>query len=207
MIDVVLPAPGRYGALRVDQGAALSVPLYRQQLTFPAPMPWTRLYEGNTLWMSDTPQERLMMVRGTTGMYGHVLVAGGGLGLYPQYLRYYQPVDQITIVERHADVVELLQTTLAADPGTEIVHASFEQFIFEQRSLTFDSCYIDIHPTLDPRWMAGMNWLRDQCAAIVTGPLRIWGYQWMARELVKGLEREYIPLLRRNLHFDNRLGR
>jgi hypothetical protein len=207
MIDVVLPAPGRYGTLRVVREAVQTVLLYGQRLTFPQPIPWTRLDEGNTLWMSDTPQERLMMVRGTTGMYGHILVAGGGLGLYPQYLRRYQPVDQITIVERHADVVELLQATLAADPAIEIIHGSFEQFIFEQHARTFDSCYIDIHPTLDPRWMPGMNWLRDQCAAIVAGPLRIWGYQWMAREFVKGLEREYIPLLRRDLHFDNPLGR
>ena len=73
MIDVVLPAPGRYGTLRVVREAVQAVLLYGQRLTFPQPIPWTRLYEGNTLWMSDTPQERLMMVRGTTGMYGHIL--------------------------------------------------------------------------------------------------------------------------------------
>jgi hypothetical protein len=207
MIDVILPAPGWYGGLRVVREAAHMVPLYGQQLTFPQPIPWTRLYEGNTLWMSDTPQERLMMVRGTTNMYGHVLVAGGGLGLYPQYLRRYQPVERITVVERHSDVVDVLQTTLSADAAIEIIHAPFEQFICEQSACAFDSCYLDIHPTLDPRWIPWMNWLRNQCAAIVTGPMHIWGYQWMVRELVKGLEREYIPLLRRDMHFDNPLGR
>jgi hypothetical protein len=207
MIHIALPAPGRYGALRVQQEVTLSVPLYRQHLTFPDPVPWTRLYEGNTLWMSDTPQERLMMAAGTAGMYGHVLVAGGGLGLYPQYLRRYRPVERITIVERHADVVALLRATLPPDETVEVIHASFEHFIFEPHIHAFDSCYIDIQPSLDPRWMPEINWLRDQCAAIVAGPLRIWGYQWMARELVQGLEREYVPLLRRGLHFDNPLGR
>ncbi|MCB0122360.1 MAG: hypothetical protein R2867_37230 [Caldilineaceae bacterium] len=37
--------------------------------------------------------------------------------------------------------------------------------------------------------------------------MRIWGYGWMMRELVQGLEREYLPLLRRGCHFDDDFGR
>ena len=207
MIDLLLPAPGEYAGLRVDQEAVTAVPLYEEQLTFPQPTLWTRLYEGDRLWMSDTPQERLMMLRGTTGMQGHVLVAGGGLGLYPQLLRRYAPVQRVTVVERHPVVAGLLAETLAGDKAIQIIHASFAEYIAGQTPAAFDGCYIDIHPTLDPRWLPGLNWLRDRCAGIVKGTLRIWGYDWMARELVKGLEKEYISLLRQNLTFDDPFGR
>jgi hypothetical protein len=206
MIELALPAPRRYGALHVRQ-AAQAVPVFGHQLALPAAARWTLLYEGETLWMSDTPQERLMMLAATSGMLGHVLVAGGGLGIYPQYLRRYCQIERITIVERHRDVVAALRTTLGADQSIEIVHAPFERYIFHARRRAFDGCYVDIHPTLDPRWIPGLNWLRDQCAAIVAGPLRIWGYRWMARKLVDGLLRDHIPLLREGLRFDCQLGR
>ncbi len=207
LVELFLPAPGKYGTLRVDQEAVAALPLYERQITFPQPLRWTRLYEGDRLWMSDTPQERLMLLRGTTGMEGHVLVAGGGLGLYPQFLRRYQSVERVTVVERHPAVADLLRVTLGEDRAIEIICAPFADYIDEQAPAAFDGCYIDIHPTLDPRWLPGLNWLRDRCAGIVKGSLRIWGYQWMARELVKGLEKEYIPLLRQGLTFDDSFGR
>lgn len=207
MVALALPAPGTYGSLRVVREAAQSVPLYGRQLVLAAPVLWTLVYEGATLWMSDTPQERLMMLRGTAGMAGHVLVAGGGLGMYPQYLRRYTRTTRITVVERHPDVVAALRSTIGTDAAIEIVHAPFEQFIAEAGPRTFDGCYIDIHPTIDPRWLPWLNWLRDRCAPRIDGPLRIWGYHWMVRELVAGLEREYLPLLRDGLRFDDQFGR
>lgn len=207
MIPLTLPAPGLYGRLRIVRAAADCLPCFGRQLKFTAPVEWTLAYEGATLWMSDTPQERLMMLQGTTGMAGHVLVAGGGLGLYVQYLHRYQRARRVTIVERNPDVVAVLQSLFASNTAVEIVEASFEAFIDQHRCQRFDGCFIDIHPTLDPRWLPGLNWLRDQCARHVAGSLRIWGYSWMMRELVRGLEREYLPLLRRGCYFDDALGR
>jgi hypothetical protein len=207
MIHLSLPAPGDYGRIHIARETAQYVPLYGKQLMLSAPVQWTMAYEGATLWMSDTPQERLMMLQGTTGVHGHVLVAGGGLGLYPQYLHRYRRAERITLIERNPDIVTMLRTTLSPAVTIEIVHESFEQFITHCHGQQFDSCYIDIHPTLDPRWLPGLNWLRDRCAAHVTGPLRIWGYHWMARALVSGLRREYIPLLRSGRYFDDDLGR
>ncbi|MCE7987414.1 MAG: hypothetical protein DYG89_40115 [Caldilinea sp. CFX5] len=40
--------------------------MFGQQLLLTAPVAWTLVYEGATLWMSDTPQERLMMLQGTS---------------------------------------------------------------------------------------------------------------------------------------------
>ncbi|HMN29778.1 MAG TPA: hypothetical protein PKE45_16625 [Caldilineaceae bacterium] len=207
MVDLILPVPGQYGPLRVVRQAAQAVPLFGEQLLLSAPVEWTLVYEGERLWMSDTPQERLQMVAATAGMSGHILVAGGGLGLFPQYLRRYQSVGQVTVVERHPEIVALLQMTLGADAAIQIVHAPFEEFITQAAGQQFDGCYIDIHPTIDPRWLPGLNWLRNRCATLVHGPLRIWGYHWMLRELVSGLEREYLPLLRTGRHFDDDFGR
>jgi len=207
MIDLALPEPGQYGRLRVVRQASKYVPLYGQQLVLSALVNWTLVYEDDRLWMSDTPQERLMMLKSTEGMSGHILVAGGGLGMYPQYLRRYGRAEHITIVEYNPDVVAMLHTTLDADPAIEIVAASIEQFIAQARCQQFDGCYIDIHPTIDPRWLPGLNWLRNQCADLVAGPLRIWGYHWMCRELAAGLQDKYIPPLRRGLRYNDDLGR
>ena len=210
MIALRLPEPGSYGEVRIVQEKAQLLPLYGQQLRFAIPLTWTLAYEGATLWMSDTPQERLMMLQNTIGMAGHVLVAGGGLGLYVQYLRRYRRAERVTIVESHPDVVALLRTTLAGDRAVEIVHEAFADFIrhtSQTNGQRFDGCFIDIHPTLDPRWLPHLNGLRDQCRELVAGPLRIWGYQWLVRELVDGLMREYVPLLRCQRCFDDDLGR
>jgi hypothetical protein len=207
MVDLPLPAPGVYGRLRIVRQTAQDLPLFGRQLRLAAPVDWTMAYEGATLWMSDTPQERLMMLQGTTGMSGHVLVAGGGLGLYTQYLRHYRRAERITLVECNPDVLALLQTTLGANKTIDLIEAPIEQFITQVSGQPFDSCYIDIHPTLDPRWLPGLNWLRDQCAVHVSGVLRIWGYTWMVRNLVQGLVREYLPLLRQGRYFDDDFGR
>jgi len=207
LVELPLPAPGIYGRLRIVRQAAQDLPLFGRQLRLPAPVEWTLAYEGTTLWMSDTPQERLMMLQGTTSMSGHVLVAGGGLGLYPQYLRRYRRAERITIVECNPDVIALLQTTLGADKTIDLVQAPVEQFVAQVSGQPFDGCYIDIHPTLDPRWLPALNWLRDQCAVHVRGVLRIWGYHWMAHNLVQGITREYLPLLRQGCYFDDDLGR
>jgi hypothetical protein len=207
MVKLRLPAPGLYGQIRIVRAAAQAVPLYGQQLMLPAPVLWTKAYEGETLWMSDTPQERLMMLRSAQNMTGKVLVAGGGLGLFPQYLRFYGQTAPITVVERNADVVAMLQTTLGGEPAIQLVHSAIEQFIDDYDGAPFDACYIDIHPTIDPRWLPGLNWLRNRCATLVSGPLRIWGYHWMRRELVSGLLHYYLPPMRQGQRVDDELGR
>src|SRR5262245_14254885 len=76
MSELILPAPGDYGSLHVVREASQAVPLFGEQLILSAPVEWTMVYEGARLWMSDTPQERVMMLRASTGMAGHILVAG-----------------------------------------------------------------------------------------------------------------------------------
>lgn len=207
LAELRMPPPGRYGALEVRRELAGQVPLFGQQLAFAQPLPFTLVYEGDTLWMSDTPQERLMMLAGTSGMAGHLLVAGGGLGMYPQFALRHGRAERITLVERHPAVAALLGQTLAGLP-VEIVNAGAAQFLAEAAAAgaRFDSCYIDIHPTIDPRWLPGLNWLRDQAAPLVRGRLHIWGYHWMLRELAAGLEREYLPPLRAGRRYADRLG-
>lgn len=207
MIEVPLPRPGTYGTLRIIPEQSTRFSLFGRMYSVPQPISYTKLYDGTTLWMSDTPQERLMMLQGTSGMYGHVLVAGGGLGLYVQYLRHYCPIERITVVEQHPIIATLLRQLFASDPRITVIHAPFEAFIFEPSAHSFDCCYVDIHPTLDPRWLPGLNWLRDQCAAIVKDVLHIWGYAWISHLFVEGVLHTYMPLLRNGHYFDTALGR
>lgn len=206
MIEVALPPPGQYNNLRIIREQAASGMLFGRPYSLQQPVEWIKLYDGELLWMSDTPQERLMMLQGTQGMYGHVLVAGGGLGLFVQFLRQYSQVEQITIVERHPVIAAILRQLFASDPRVSIAEMEFDSFIFSPTRAWFDCCYIDIHPTLDPLWLPSLNWLRDQCTAIIRGPLRIWGYAWMSDLLVEGVLREYIPLLRNGHNYDTSLG-
>lgn len=204
LATLCLPAPGQYGALRVAMAASAEVPLFGRQLLLDTPVPWTLVYENATLWMSDTPQERLMMRTASTNMGGAVLVAGGGLGMFPQYLlRHGQPTS-ITLVERHPDVRRMLAPCLDALPALAWVQTSLQAFLGQPRQ--FDSAFIDIHPTIDPRWIPGLNWLRNQCAPLVRGPLRIWGYAWMLDAFVAGLAHNYVPLLEQQQTFDDPLG-
>ncbi|HEY1015237.1 MAG TPA: hypothetical protein VGE07_21205 [Herpetosiphonaceae bacterium] len=207
MAELRMPPPGSYGGLEVRREPASAVPLFGQQLAFAQPLEFTLVYEGATLWMSDTPQERLMMLAATEGMAGSVLVLGGGLGMYPQLALRHSRAERITLVERHPEVAALLRRTLDGLP-VEIVEAGAARFLAEAAAggMRFDSCYIDIHPTIDPRWLPGLNWLRDQAAPLVAGRLNIWGYHWMLRELVAGLEREYLPPMRAGRRYADRLG-
>ena len=202
-----LPSPGQHGAITIHQEFATHLPVFGALRSFLAEQRWTRLYDGEQLWMSDTPQERAMMLHGARGMAGHVLVAGGGLGIYPQFLLRYGRATRITIVEQHPTIAHLLRRQFAHKGAVQIVEAPFEHFIFHPAHPRYDGCYIDIHPTIDPTWLPGLNWLRDQCSALIRGELRIWGYHWLCRLLVVGIAEHYLPLLRQGRAYDTPLGR
>ena len=64
---------------------------------------------SGALWMSDTPQERMMMYNNAMASRGHILIGGLGLAMYPQYAA--SRAERFTIVEQSRAVVEIVGPT------------------------------------------------------------------------------------------------
>ena len=79
--------PGTYSdGSRVVRRVLHDAEVFGRPYRLAAPLDCRFLYDPRgSLWMSTTPQERIMMYNNGRRSRGHVLVGGLGLGLYPQY--------------------------------------------------------------------------------------------------------------------------
>jgi spermidine synthase len=139
------------------------------------------------LWMSDTPQERIMMYNNGRRSRGHVLVGGLGLGLYPQYAERgaVGQATRFTIIERSPvirDIVApMLHATLAA--SVEISIGDVAAYLAEPATVRFDTIFLDTWETLDATHLPAINRLRNMALAHLApdGQVHLWGYHWMTR--------------------------
>lgn len=83
------------------------------------PGDYTALHRGPTLVMSDTRDEVRDHLRVIQQARGRVLVAGLGLGVVALALAAKDDVDEVTVVERSADVVKLVWSHCLAKRGGE----------------------------------------------------------------------------------------
>ncbi|MCS7220272.1 MAG: hypothetical protein N0A15_03040 [Anaerolineae bacterium] len=147
------------------------------------------LYDpSGLLWMSDTPQERLMMYNNARASNGHVLIGGLGLGLYPQYVA--PRARSITVVERSADiiaivwpVIEPVLCALPNGPCPRLVIADVETFLQRSPDERYDTIFLDTWEELNAVRLPHINWLRDLaiCHLAPGGRVLPWGYHWMVR--------------------------
>jgi hypothetical protein len=140
------------------------------------------------LWMSDTPQERMMMFNNARRSRGHVLVGGLGLAMYPQYAA--ASAERFTIVEHSGTVIDIagvvLEQALARrSPPVrhEIVHDRIEDHLAIVDGPLYDTIFLDTWETLDAGELPRINRLRDAAVARLApgGVLLLWGYRWMVR--------------------------
>lgn len=81
------------------------------------PGEYTQLWEGDTLWMSDTPgevQDHSVLFQQATG---RVLLHGLGLGMAAKRVMGLREVQHVTIVERSQDVLDLVAPHLLRAVG------------------------------------------------------------------------------------------
>jgi len=150
------------------------------------------------LWMSDTPQERMMMYHNAMQSHGHILIGGLGLAMYPQYAA--ARAERFTIVEQSRAVVDIVGATLQqalsqsdltglrAPSGLrpipfEIVAGDVETFLSAEPAMRYDTIFLDTWDTLDAAQLPHINRLRDRAIGHLApeGRVLLWGYRWMVR--------------------------
>jgi spermidine synthase len=106
------------------------------------PGKYAKLLVNGRLWMSDTRMERTTNWEIVYKAHGNVLIAGLGLGMILHPLLKKKDVTHITVVEKHADVIALIQPTLKSKKIT-IVHGDIFTWRPE-KGTKFDAIYFDI---------------------------------------------------------------
>jgi len=144
------------------------------------------------LWMSDTPQERMMMYNNAMASQGRILIGGLGLAMYPQYAA--ARAARFTVVEQSRAVVEIVGPTLEralSRPDVtglrpvpfEIVECDAETYLAAEPATRYDTIFLDTWDTLDARHLPHINRLRDLAIRHLApnGRVLLWGYRWMVR--------------------------
>lgn len=189
-VPLVQVPPGVYQGGYVVRRELLQVAdVCGRRYRLPRPLDCRGLYDpSGLLWMSDTPQERLMMYNNAQASNGHILIGGLGLGLYPQYVA--PRARSLTIVERSADVVAIVwpvvEPALSASLNglrPRLIIADVEAFLRRPPSEHYDTIFLDTWEELNAVRLPYINRLRDLAIPHLApeGRVLLWGYRWMVR--------------------------
>jgi hypothetical protein len=188
-IPVALIPPGVHpSGYRVERRILHDAEIFGRPYRLSAPFDCRLLYDPDgRLWMSNTPQEHIMMVNNASQSWGHVLVGGLGLGLYPQYAanEAIGAATHLTVIEASAVVREIVEPTLAAalDIPLEVQTGRVEDFLSSPAAQRYDTIFLDTWDTLDAAYLPAINTLRDRALHCLSpgGRVLLWGYGWMVR--------------------------
>lgn len=196
-VPIVQVVPGNYPSFTIGQERITEAEVCGQQVVLNRPLD-VRILTTNdgTLWMSDVPQERVMMYNNAQESSGRTLVGGLGLGLYPQYALPH--VDSLTIIEQNTDIIDVVGSVvqIAADAHAkpvEIKQASIEEFLSQASDEPYDTIFLDTWDVLDAAHLPRINHLRDLALKHVKpeGKLLLWGYVWMLKLFSTAVELMY----------------
>ncbi len=134
-------------------------------------------------WMTDSGEERCMMLAAAILAKGHVLIAGLGLAIYPQFIfALKRPVKSITIIESNPQVIALIAESWLSQAhypldNLRITESTIEAYL-QQTDQLFDTIYLDTWEDADPRFLANINSLIDLATSCCTtdGAIQCWGY-------------------------------
>ncbi|HOA24294.1 MAG TPA: class I SAM-dependent methyltransferase [Aggregatilineales bacterium] len=194
-VPVIQLVPGEYPGFsirtwRIDEADVCG---QRVRLSHPLDVRGLVTADGR-LWMSDVPQERLMMYNNAQASRGDVLVGGLGIGLYPQYA--VPHIRTLTIVEQSAALVEVVEPVvrIAADAHrvpVEVITGDVEDVLRGEPVARYDTIFLDTWDTLDAAHLPTVNRLRDLAIPHLSegGRVLLWGYVWMLRLFEEACER------------------
>jgi hypothetical protein len=173
---------------RVERRILREVEVFGQPYRLAVPFDCRFLFDPDgRLWMSNTPQERIMMYNNGRRSRGHVLVGGLGLGLYPQYAVAGAAGEAVrfTVIERSPVVRGIVEPTLstALDVPLEVRTGDIEAVLSGPVSARYDTIFLDTWETLDAAHLPAINRLRDLALRHLApgGLVLLWGYRWMVR--------------------------
>jgi len=123
---------------------------------------YTRLLQGRTIWMSDTPNEIHTNREFMSKAKGDVLVGGLGMGITLMPLLENPAVTSITVVEKNKDVIELWKRSTANLDVSKVTVEQGDIFTWgepKKKDLYYDTIYFDIWPTVCADWWPHMKTL------------------------------------------------
>lgn len=125
-----------------DEIVVPRIGFFSECFSFPA------VYEGVIPWVSICPSEVYSMTPDVEPAHGRVLVLGLGLGYYPFHAAQKKDVEQITVIERSPEILQLFREEILPHfPHKEkirLVQADAFSYLNEVENGAFDFCYADI---------------------------------------------------------------
>jgi hypothetical protein len=188
-VPVAEVPPGIYpDGSRVVRRVLREAEVFGKSYRLAVPLDCRFLYDpGGRLWMSTTPQERIMMYNNGVRSRGYVLVGGMGLGLYPQYAvrGAAGEATRFTVIERSPAVramVEPVLSTVLEVPLT-IRMGDVETLLAGPVEERYDTIFVDTWDTVDAALLPDINRLRNLALRHLApdGRVLLWGYGWMLR--------------------------
>lgn len=184
-IPIIQVNPGVYDSFVVKSWQMSEADICDRRVALSPPLEVRGLITSDgTLWMSDVPQERLMMFNNAQASSGRVLVGGLGLGLYPQYVMPH--AHSITIIEENPAICRVVEPVvrIAADSHNvpfQIEIVGIYQKLSTPPAMLYDTIFLDTWNTLDAAHLPFINRLRHLAALHLAsnGRIFLWGYGWM----------------------------
>ncbi len=185
-LPVIQVVPGAYDSFVVKSWRIDQADVCGRAIRFSDPMEVRGLITSDgKLWMSDVPQERLMMFNNARLSEGNVLVGGLGVGLYPQYAILHG-VKNLLIVEQSQAIKQVVEPVvrIAADAHNvdlKVQIGTIEEILKVPAQPQYDTIFLDTWDTLDAAHLPTINYLRDLAIQHLRpgGRVLLWGYRWM----------------------------
>lgn len=110
--------------------------------------PYPAVLEGDTVWMSVTPNEINTIAPAAGEARGRVLALGLGMGYYPYMALQSGKVSSVTVVERDEDAIRLFDECLRPhfprEKDLAIVHADAFDYMRSDEAGMYDTVFCDI---------------------------------------------------------------
>ena len=131
---------------------------------------YARLTIGGKLFMTDSLFEKFSALPFIDNARGEVLVTGLGLGMVVPPLMAKRDVKRVTIIEKDADVIRLIEPHMRFGTRLKVVHA--DAYTWDGGTAKYDTIFHDIWPTVNPanlmlfprievryaKWLAPQGW-------------------------------------------------
>ncbi len=144
-----------------------------------------------TMWMSDDPQERLMMWEAAKRSSGKVLCGGLGLGVFPQLALSLPGVQSVHVVEMEQSVINMIQTGWSKTPWNRmthctIVHQKIEDYLKTTKE-KYDTVYIDTWDSIYHEYLPHLNYLTKLCKKVLRpgGEILLWAFDRMLQAFLQ----------------------